>query len=194
MLPEVQQADRKVPFREQFMYTATALFVFLVCSHLPLYGIYSASGSDPLYWMRVIMASNRGTTMELGISPIVTSGLVIQLLAGSKIIDVDSSVKEDRLLMDGASKLVAILITLGQSVAYVVSGMYGSIGDLGLVNAMLIISQLCFASIIVMCLDELLSKGWGFGSGISLFIFSFPLDSSLSRPSCGSPRGRCLTR
>ena len=170
MLPEVQQADRKVPFREQFMYTATALFVFLVCSHLPLYGIYSASGSDPLYWMRVIMASNRGTTMELGISPIVTSGLVIQLLAGSKIIDVDSSVKEDRLLMDGASKLVAILITLGQSVAYVVSGMYGSIGDLGLVNAMLIISQLCFASIIVMCLDELLSKGWGFGSGISLFI------------------------
>ena len=57
VLPEVQQADRKVPFREQFMYTATALFVFLVCSHLPLYGIYSASGSDPLYWMRVIMAS-----------------------------------------------------------------------------------------------------------------------------------------
>ena len=44
------------------------------------------------------------------------------------------------LLMDGASKLVvAILIPLGQSVAYVVSGMYGSIGDLGLVNAMLII-------------------------------------------------------
>jgi preprotein translocase subunit SecY len=29
--------------------------------------------SDPLYWMRVILASNRGTLMELGITPIVTS-------------------------------------------------------------------------------------------------------------------------
>jgi len=37
--------------------------------------------------------------MELGISPIVTSGLVVQLLAGSKIIDVDNSVKSDRELL-----------------------------------------------------------------------------------------------
>ena len=41
----------------------------------------------------------RGTCMELGISPIVTSGLVMQLLAGSKIIDVDNSVKADRELL-----------------------------------------------------------------------------------------------
>ena len=88
VLPEVQSADRKVPFREKVLYTMVALFIFLVCSQLPLYGIRSASGSDPFYWARVIMASNRGTCMELGISPIVTSGLVMQLLAGSKIIEV----------------------------------------------------------------------------------------------------------
>ena len=52
-----------------------------------------------LYWMRVILASNRGTVMELGITPIVTSGLVMQLLAGSKIIEVDNSVREDRALL-----------------------------------------------------------------------------------------------
>ena len=45
------------------------------------------------------MASNRGTCMELGISPIVTSGLVMQLLVGSKIIEVDDAVKEDRALL-----------------------------------------------------------------------------------------------
>lgn len=66
---------------------------------LPLYGIAVPSGSDPFYWVRVVMASNRGTCMELGISPIVTSGLVMQLLAGSKIIEVDNSVKEDRALL-----------------------------------------------------------------------------------------------
>mmetsp|Transcript_33560 Transcript_33560/g.94406 ORF Transcript_33560/g.94406 Transcript_33560/m.94406 type:complete len:475 (+) Transcript_33560:91-1515(+) len=170
VLPEVQQADRKVPFRERALYTATALFIFLVCSQLPLFGISSSSGSDPFYFARVIMASNRGSTMELGISPIVTGGLVMQLLAGSKIIDCDYSVAEDRLLIDGATKLMSILIIVGQAVAYVVSGMYGSVGDLGFVNAGLIILQLFFASMIVMCLDELLSRGWGFGSGISLFI------------------------
>jgi len=170
VLPEVVTADRKVPFREKILYTAVALFIFLVCSQLPLYGIRSSSGSDPFYWARVIMASNRGTCMELGISPIVTSGLVMQLLAGSKIIEVDNAVKEDRALLNGAQKLLGVLITIGEAVAYVVSGMYGDVRDLGAGNAILIIVQLFFAGIIVICLDELLQKGYGLGSGISLFI------------------------
>ena len=170
VLPEVQSADRKVPFREKVLYTAVALFVFLVCSQLPLYGIQASSGADPWYWARVIMASNRGTTMELGISPIVTSGLVMQLLAGSKIIEVDHGVKEDRALLNGAQKLLGVLITIGEAVAYVVSGMYGDVRELGAGNAILIIVQLFFAGIIVICLDELLQKGYGLGSGISLFI------------------------
>ncbi|KAE8659651.1 Protein transport protein Sec61 subunit alpha isoform 2 [Hibiscus syriacus] len=135
-LPEVQTADRKIAFREKVTYTVVSLFIFLVCSQLPLYGIHSTTGADPFYWMRVILASNRGTVMELGITPIVTSGLVMQLLA----------------------------------VAYVLSGMYGSVGQLGVGNAILIIIQLCFAGIIIICLDELLQKGYGLGSGISLFI------------------------
>lgn len=98
-LPEVQSADRKVPFREKVIYTVISLFIFLVCSQLPLYGIHSTTGADPFYWMRVILASNRGTVMELGITPIVTSGLVMQLLAGSKIIEVDNNVREDRALL-----------------------------------------------------------------------------------------------
>ncbi|KAL5732276.1 Protein transport protein Sec61 subunit alpha [Ranunculus cassubicifolius] len=162
-LPEVQSADRKVPFREKVIYTVISLFIFLVCSQLPLYGIHSTTGADPFYWMRVILASNRGTVMELGITPIVTSGLVMQLLAGSKIIEVDNS-------SNGAQKLLGILIAVGEAVAYVLSGMYGSVAQLGVGNAILIIVQLCFAGIIVICLDELLQKGYGLGSGISLFI------------------------
>ncbi|KAI3927603.1 hypothetical protein C5167_013194 [Papaver somniferum] len=169
-LPEVQSADRRVPFREKVIYTVISLFIFLVCSQLPLYGIHSTTGADPFYWMRVILASNRGTVMELGITPIVTSGLVMQLLAGSKIIEVDNSVREDRALLNGAQKLLGILIAVGEAVAYVLSGMYGSVGQLGVGNAILIIIQLCFAGIIVICLDELLQKGYGLGSGISLFI------------------------
>jgi protein transport protein SEC61 subunit alpha len=108
--------------------------------------------------------------MELGISPVVTSGMVMQLLAGSKIIDVDQSLKEDRILFSGAQKLVGMIITLGEAVAYVMSGMYGEISELGAGNAILIILQLFIAGLIVIILDELLQKGYGMGSGISLFI------------------------
>ena len=83
------------------LYTLVCLAIFLVCSQLPLYGVKATTGADPLYWARVIMASSRGTVMELGIGPTVTAGLVIQLLVGSKLLDVDTSVKEDRDLMCG---------------------------------------------------------------------------------------------
>jgi len=108
--------------------------------------------------------------MELGISPIITSGLVMQLLAGSRIIEVNQSLKEDRALFAGAQKLFGILITVGEAIAYVVSGMYGDLNTLGAGNAILIILQLFAAGMVVIILDELLQKGYGLGSGISLFI------------------------
>lgn len=170
ILPEVAQPDRKVPFREKVLWTGITLFIFLVCCQIPLFGIKSTQSADPFYWVRVILASNRGTLMELGISPIVTSGLVMQLLAGSKIIDVDQGLKEDRALFNGAQKLFGMIITLGQGLTYILSGMYGDVSELGAGNALLILIQLFFAGIIVIILDELLQKGYGLGSGISLFI------------------------
>jgi protein transport protein SEC61 subunit alpha len=108
--------------------------------------------------------------MELGISPIVTSSMVMQLLQGTKLIDVDMSVKSDRVLFAGAQKLLGLIMTLGQAIVYVVSGMYGDVRDLGATNAVLVILQLFVAGIVVLILDELLQNGYGMGSGISLFI------------------------
>ena len=100
----------QVPLKDKVIWSAIALFIYLICCQIPLYGIYKSSQSDPLYWLRVILASNRGTLMELGISPIVTSGMIMQLLAGSKLIDVDKKLKEDRDLFEGAQKRNFILI------------------------------------------------------------------------------------
>ncbi|KAI0291495.1 SecY protein [Multifurca ochricompacta] len=170
ILPEVSSPDRKVPFNQKVLWTAVTLLIFLVCSQVPLYGIMSSDSSDPFYWMRVILASNRGTLMELGISPIVTSGMIMQLLAGANLIDVDFSLKEDRGLFSGAQKLFALLISLGQATVYVLTGLYGQPRDLGAGVCLLLIIQLVAAALIVILLDELLQKGYGLGSGISLFI------------------------
>ncbi|EJU01268.1 SecY protein [Dacryopinax primogenitus] len=170
ILPEISSPDRKVPFNQRVLWTAVTLLIFLVCSQVPLYGIMSSDSSDPLYWMRVILASNRGTLMELGITPIVTSGMIMQLLAGANLIEVDFQLKEDRALFGAAQKLFAMIIALGQATVYVVTGLYGQPRDLGAGVCLLLILQLVVAALIVILLDELLQKGYGLGSGISLFI------------------------
>lgn len=170
-LPEIEQPGKKVAFKEKLLWTSITLFIYLVCCQIPLYGVVSTKSSDPFYFMRVVLAaSNRGTLMELGISPIVTSSLIMQLLAGAKIIDVDQSVTEDRMLFGGAQKLFGLLICLIQAVVYVMSGMYGDVANLGVGNVILIVAQLFVAGVVVLLLDELLQKGYGLGSGISLFI------------------------
>merc|ERR1712166_265290 len=111
VLPEVKSPEKPRLFKERVLWTAITLFIFLVCCQIPLYGIKTNSSSDPFYWMRVILASNRGTLIELGISPIVTSGLIMQLLAGAKIIEVGDSPR-DRALFSGAQKLFGMIITI----------------------------------------------------------------------------------
>jgi protein transport protein SEC61 subunit alpha len=100
------------------------------------------------------------------VSHILTSGILMQLLSSAKVIAVNHSVKEERALLQGFQKLVAIFIALLQSILFVVAGFYGSVGFL---TGAVIIVQLFVASMIVIYFDELLQKGYGIGSGISLF-------------------------
>ncbi len=106
IIPEIPKPTKEIKRQEKFIWTAITLFIFLICSQIPLYGIYKSEGSDPLHWMRVILASNRGTLMELGISPLVTSSMIMQVLAGTRIIEVDQSLKQDRTLYEAATKCI----------------------------------------------------------------------------------------
>lgn len=169
LLPEVIAPERKVPFNQRVMWTGVTLLIFLVMSEIPLYGIASSDGSDPLLWLRMMLASNRGTLMELGITPIVSASMVFQLLQGTKLIHVDMSNKDDRDQFQTAQKLFAVILSVGQATVYVLTGMYGPPRSLGTGVCLLLVLQLVFAGIIVILLDELLQKGYGLGSGISLF-------------------------
>jgi len=168
ILPEIKVPERKVSFNEKIFWTALVLIVYLVMSEIPLYGI-EKSAEDQFSALRVIFASNRGTLMELGIGPIVTAGLILQLLAGSAMIKCDMSNSEDRGLFTVASKVFSIVLTGIQASAYIISGMYGALAG---PTTIVIFLQLIGAGVMVMLLDELVQKGWGLGSGISLFIMA----------------------
>ncbi|MGA2768508.1 MAG: preprotein translocase subunit SecY [Candidatus Bathyarchaeia archaeon] len=167
-VPEIKAPERRVRFNEKIFWTALVLVIFLVMSEVPLYGI----GSSPLGQLaalRIIFASSRGTLMELGIGPIVTGGLILQLLIGSNMIEADMNNPEDRGLFTTANKVFSIILTGVQASAYIIGGMYGTLAGTA---AILIFLQLIAAGIIVLLMDELVQKGWGFGSGVSLFIMA----------------------
>ncbi|MEM2110905.1 MAG: preprotein translocase subunit SecY [Candidatus Bathyarchaeia archaeon] len=165
-IPEVRSPERKVSFNEKILWTVLALILFLVMSEVPLYGL--GKGEDVLFY-RVIFASTKGTLMELGIGPIVTAGLILQLLAGSGFIQVDFSDPEDRSLFTGASKVLSVIITAVQASAYLIGGLFGNLNP---IQSIIVFAQLLFAGIVLMLLDEMIQKGWGIGSGISLFILA----------------------
>jgi len=168
---EVKKPARKPSFKKKIAWTFGILAIYLTMLNIPIVGIPAGDDNkDPFFAMRAILASQRGTLAELGIGPIVTAGLIMQLLVGSQIIKVDFTNSEERALYTGTQKILAVLMTIFEALAYILGGAYGAREDLGIQNIMLILAQLLLAGFIILLMDEVIQKGYGMGSGISLFI------------------------
>src|SRR5579862_1313810 len=168
VLPEIRKPVRKPSLNEKLMWTGIALIVYMVMAVTPLTGVPIGASSQTSY-SSIIFASQQGTLMTLGIGPIVTAGLILQLLAGSEIIKVDFQDPDDRAIFTAATKLLTIIVIVVEASAYLIGGLFGQIAASASVA---IFFELLAASIIVMLLDELVQKGWGIGSGVSLFILA----------------------
>src|SRR3569623_87776 len=165
-IPQVENPKKKISLTEKFVWSGIALFIYLIMGQIPLYGVTSDPKFDFLAFARVIFAAQQGTLLELGIGPIVTAGLLMQLLKGSDLLKLNFKNPDHRSLFTSATKIVII----AEGSLYGTS-VYGHL----LASPSLIpilIGQLVGASLIVMLLDELVQKGWGLGSGISLFIMA----------------------
>ena len=141
IMPEIKQPQREVQFKEKLLWTIVVLLIYLIMSNIPLYGVTSTETTDYYYWLRVILASQKGTLTELGIGPIVTAGLIMQLLLGSKIIKVDMSDPYDRSMFSGAQKVFAMFLTILNIAAYLLGGAFG---DLSIADATFVFLQLLF--------------------------------------------------
>ncbi|HSF28452.1 MAG TPA: preprotein translocase subunit SecY [Nitrosopumilaceae archaeon] len=166
-IPQVPKPKKKLSLQVRLAWCGLALLIYMIMAQTPLYGA-TTPAFDFLAFARVIFASQQGTLVELGIGPIVTAGLLMQLLKGSEIFHLDFKKPEDRSLFQTATKLVTYIVIIAESALYGLS-VYGPNLPSPEVGYILI-GQLMAASVIIMFLDELIQKGWGLGSGISLFI------------------------
>ncbi|HEX2305873.1 MAG TPA: preprotein translocase subunit SecY [Nitrososphaeraceae archaeon] len=169
-IPQVEKPKKKIGLSEKFIWCGIALFAYLVMGQIPLYGVTDAPQFDFLAFARVIFAAQQGTLLELGIGPIVTAGLLMQLLKGSELIKLNFKDPDDRSLFTSATKIVTIIVIIAEGSLYGFSVYGGLLAHPSFIP--ILIAQLIGASIVVMYLDETIQKGWGLGSGISLFIMA----------------------
>ena len=93
--PEIDRPKRHVPLKEKFAWTVVALLLYFAMAEIPLFGI-PETVQDYFQTLRVVLAGRNGSLLTLGIGPIVTAGIIMQLLVGSEIIRLDLSNPEDR--------------------------------------------------------------------------------------------------
>ncbi|QOJ78389.1 preprotein translocase subunit SecY [Infirmifilum lucidum] len=169
ILPEVERPSRKPSLGERLFWTGLVLIAYFLMGQVPLYGIprQTQGTIGALEFLRIVMASKRGTLIELGIGPIVTSGIIWELLVGSKIVNIDLTSREGRRTFAGLQKLTAILFAALEAFAYIYGGVYGFLTP---TQQALVFIQLFVASIFVILMNDMLEKGWGVGSAVSLFI------------------------
>ena len=166
-VPQVPKPKKKLSLQTKLTWTCGALVIYLVMGQTPLFGA-TAPEFDFLAFARVIFASQQGSLVELGIGPIVTGGLLMQLLRGSDILKFDFKNPAERGVFQTATKLVTYVVIVAESAVYGVAVYGPNINEPTVMY--ILIGQLMGASVIVMFLDELIQKGWGLGSGISIFI------------------------
>lgn len=166
--PEVKAPGRHVNLKEKFMWVGIILVLFLIMGQITPLGAKPPEASQ-LGIMQIVFASELGTLMSIGIGPIVTASIILQLLVGAKMINLDLHKEEDRAVFQGTQKLLVILVALFESYAFVSVGAIPVQEPGNMIFIVLVTLQIAFASVLLMFLDELVSK-WGIGSGIGLFI------------------------
>jgi preprotein translocase subunit SecY len=165
LIPEIKSpTEKKVSFNVKLKWTLIILGAFFVLANIPLYGLASNALSRFAY-LAIILGTDFGSIISLGIGPIVMASIIIQLLVGSGMLPIDTSSPEGRKQFQGLQKMGVIFFIIFEAAVYVLmGGLQASPGFTGVV-----IFQLFLGGFAIFLMDQVATK-WGFGSGTSLFI------------------------
>ncbi|MEF8784192.1 MAG: preprotein translocase subunit SecY [Haloarculaceae archaeon] len=178
-MPSVRRPERHVPFKRKLGWTAGVLVLYFFLTNVFLFGL-QGQGSEVFGQFRSILAGAQGTIMQLGIGPIVTASIVLQLLGGADLLGLDTQNNpRDQVLYQGLQKLLVIVMCILTGLPMVFAGQFlppspalaESLG-IGITGVKwLIFAQVFLGGILILYMDEVVSK-WGVGSGVGLFIIA----------------------
>jgi len=163
-IPGIANPIKKLTFKDKLKWTGLILLVYFLMSQISIYGI-SQTSFEYFQYLEILLGSKFGSLVTLGIGPIVTASILLQLLVGSKIINWNLREEKGKMMFQGTQKLLAIFLAFFEAIIFVSLGAIPAAPGMGLI----VILQLAAGGIIILFMDEVISK-WGFGSGVGLFI------------------------
>ena len=174
-MPAVKPPEGHVHFKNKLMWTAAVLLLYFILTNIPVFGLASNS-VDIFEYYRALLAGAQGTILHLGIGPIVTASIVLQLLRGADLIKINTSDQRGQVLYMGLQKLLIFVMIFIEALPNVFggwmtadAGVAAIFGGNTAIVMILIFLQICLGGVLVMFMDEVVSK-WGIGSGVGLFI------------------------
>lgn len=177
-LPSVTRPEGHVEFRDKLKWTAVILVLYFFLTNIQVWGL-GAGSSDAFGQFRSLLAGSFGSILTLGIGPIVTASIVLQLLSGANLLGFDMDDPRDQALYQGLQKMLVFVMILLTGLPMVFGGGFLSpapamigivpLGKFGLKLVML--AQICVGGVFILYMDEVISK-WGVGSGVGLFIIA----------------------
>jgi preprotein translocase subunit SecY len=177
-MPAVTRPEGHVPFRRKLGWTAGVLVLYFFLTNVFLYGLPSGgAGSDAFGQFRTILAGGQGTILQLGIGPIVTASIVLQLLGGADLLGLDTQNPRDQALYQGLQKLLVVVMVVLTGLPMVFAGNFLPVSpalaqQYGVATVKwLMFAQIFVGGLLILFMDEVISK-WGVGSGIGLFIIA----------------------
>jgi preprotein translocase subunit SecY len=164
-IPEVKKPEeKKLSFNVKLKWTIIVLAAFFILANVPLFGL-SSSALERFEYLAILLGTDFGSIISLGIGPIVMASIILQLLAGSGILNIDTNTSEGKKLFQGLQKILVFFFIVFEALVYVLmNGLEALPGFTGIV-----IFQLILGGLAIYYMNEL-SEKWGFGSGVSLFI------------------------
>ena len=178
-LPAVERPTGHVPFKRKLGWTAGVLVLYFFLTNVPVYGL-PESGADNIFGQfRSILGGARGSLLQVGIGPIVTASIVLQLLGGADLLGLDTEENpRDQALYQGLQKFLVIVMTALTAAPMVFAGFLEPSGNVALrlgisktALSWLMFAQIFVGGMMILYMDEIISK-WGVGSGIGLFIIA----------------------
>ena len=110
-LPEVKRPLQKITFKEKVKWTLIILVLFYVLGFVPLFGL-GQNALQQFEFLSIILGASFGSIISLGIGPIVTSSIVLQLLVGTGLVKFDTASIEGRQRYQGTQKILSIFFII----------------------------------------------------------------------------------
>jgi len=163
--PEVKKpSEKRLSFNIKLKWTLVVLVCFFFLANIPLFGL-KQNALERFQYLAIIFGTDFGSIISLGIGPIVMASIILQLLVGSKILNIDLTTSEGKRYFQGLQKLAVVFFIIFEACVYVLMRGLEAIPG----YTAIVIFQLILGGLAIVLLDDLVQK-WGFGSGVSLFI------------------------